>query len=79
MRRAQILSCAVFMGLLAACSSAQDDAAKAQKHAFEAQEGVAKQRLDLVDKYKICVGEAAGDNMKIEACDSYLRAAEALK
>jgi len=32
-----------------------------------------------VDKYQVCVEEAAGDNLKIEACDSYLKAAEALK
>jgi hypothetical protein len=79
MRQVQILTAAVFMGLLAACSSPQEDAAKAQEGAFEAQEEVARQRLELVEKYQACVEEAAGDNLKIEACDSYLRAAEALK
>jgi hypothetical protein len=72
MRRVQILTSAVFMGLLTACSTPQEDASKAQA-------GVAKQRLELVDKYQVCVKEAAGDNLKIEACDSYLRAAEALR
>ncbi len=79
MRRVQILTSAVLMALLTACSTPQEDASKAQKHAFEAQENVAKERLELVDKYQTCVKESAGDNLKIEACDSYLRAAEALR
>lgn len=64
---------------LAACSSPQDRAARAQEQSYEAQEEVARHRLELVDKYQGCVEDAAGDTAKIEACDSYLRAAEALK
>ena len=79
MRHIRILTAAVFMGLLVACSSPQEDAAKAQEGAFAAQESVSKERLELVEKYQVCVEEAAGDNLKIEACDSYLKAAEALK
>jgi hypothetical protein len=40
---------------------------------------VARQRLALVEKYQACVDDAAGDALKTEACDSYLRSAEALK
>jgi hypothetical protein len=38
-----------------------------------------KERLELVDKYKTCVKDASDDAQKIEACDSHLKAAEALK
>ncbi len=79
MRRIQILTCAVLMGLLTACSTPEQDAAKAQKRSYDALGAVAKERLELVDKYQTCVVESAGDNLKIEACDSYLKAAEALK
>jgi hypothetical protein len=54
--------------LLTACSSPHDDAAEAQKSAFEAQEEVAKQRLELIDKYHTCIDDAEGDNGKINAC-----------
>ncbi len=79
MRHLPILICILFMGLLAACSNPQKDAATAQKRSYEAQEDVTRQRLELVDKYQQCVKNAAGDALKVEACDSYLRAAEALK
>ena len=79
MRHIRILTAAAFVGLLAACSSPQEDAAKAQEGAFAAQENVAKRRLELVEKYQACVDEAAGDQLKVDACDSYLKAAEALK
>jgi hypothetical protein len=79
MRCLQILICIVFMGLLAACSNPQKDVARAQERPYEAREDVARQRLELVDKYQQCVKNAAGDALKVEACDSYLRAAETLK
>ena len=79
MRRFQIITSAVFVGILAACSSPQDDAAKAQQRAFEAQEEVAKQRLELVATYQICVEDAAGNTLEIEACESFLKASESLK
>ncbi len=76
MRHLPILICIVFTGLLAACSNPQKDAARAQERSYEAQEDVARQRLELVEKYQECVKDNA---LKVEACDSYLRAAEALK
>ncbi len=79
MRRLQILICIVFMGLLTACSNPQKDAARAQERSYGAQEDVARQGLELVEKYQECVKDAVVYTLKIEACDSYLRAAEALK
>ena len=63
MRHLPILICIVFMGLLAACSNPQKDAARAQKD-------VVRQRLELLDKYRQCATNAAGDALKVEACDS---------
>ncbi len=48
MRRIQILTCAVLMGLLTACSTPEQDAAKAQKRSYDALGAVAKERLELV-------------------------------
>ena len=79
MRHAIIITCTILFGLVTACSSPQEDAAKAQKGSYQAQEAVARQRLELVDKYQECVKAASGNAQKIEACDSYLKAAEALK
>lgn len=80
MRLLVILAFALVAGGLAACgSSPQDRAAKAQERAYEAREEAVQERLRLVDKYRDCVVEAGDDNTKLEACDSYLRAAEALR
>ena len=79
MRYTRTLAATIFVGLLAACSSPEERAADAQRRSYEAQEKVAKKRLELVDKYQECVKAAAGDNLKSESCNSYLRAAEALK
>ena len=79
MRHARIICCAMVIGFLAACSNPHKEAAKAQKQTHEAHEEVARERLELVDKYQACVADASGNVEKIEACDSYLRAAEALK
>jgi outer membrane biogenesis lipoprotein LolB len=79
MRYAMFVVSLVAVASLAACSSPQDRAAKAQQESYEAQEEVARQRLELVDKYQDCVKDAAGDAVKADACESYLRAAEALK
>ena len=64
----------VFIVLLLtlACSNPQD-------RAYKAQEGVHKERLKLVDQYKKCIKKAGSDKAKAEACEQYLKAAEALK
>jgi uncharacterized lipoprotein YajG len=75
----KLLGVAALIALLAGCSSPQDKAAQAQESSYEAQEKVAKERLNLVNKYQQCVKEAADNQQKAAACESYLKAAEALK
>jgi len=75
----KMVSVATTIGLLAACSTPQDKAADAQAAASKAQEQIAKQRLDLIAKYQKCMTDAAGNEQKAAACDSYLKAADALK
>jgi hypothetical protein len=70
--------CAVAL-VLAACGSPERRAARAQASAAQAQEELVRQRLDLVAQYETCLEEAGGDAVGIEACDSYLRRAEALQ
>jgi len=67
------------IALLTACSTPQERAAEAQAGAYNAQQDVAKRRLQLVDQYQTCVKNAAGNEQKAAACDSLLKAAEALK
>jgi len=75
----KILGVATLIALLAGCSSPQDKAAQAQQGSYEAQERVAKERLSLVNKYQQCVKDAGDNQQKAAACDSYLKAADALK
>jgi len=75
----RLLGVAAVMALLAACSTPQERAAEAQEGASKAQESVAKRRLELVDQYQACIKEAGGNQQKAAACDSYLKAADALK
>ena len=79
MNHLERLCAAACIALLAACSSPQDKAAEAQEDAFKAQKNVADQRLELVNKYQQCVKEAGENKQKAEACESYLKAADALK
>jgi len=79
MKMLQALMMAGVVTVLAACASPQDKAAKAQQGAYKAQEDVAKKRIQLTNQYQKCVKEAGGDKQKAEACESYLKAAEALK
>ena len=66
-------------GMLAGCSSPEERAAEAQEKSFQAQERVANERLSLIKKYQECAQQAGADTRKREACDSYLKSAEALK
>jgi hypothetical protein len=74
----KVLSAIALVGLLAGCQTPQEKAADAQAAAAKAQEDIAKKRLDLIGKYQSCVQSAAGDQQKVAACDSYLKAAQAL-
>lgn len=71
MRLIQFFLLPVVAVAMLGCSSPQD-------RAFEAQEKVHNERLRLVEKYQKCVEEAGGDKVKVEACDQYLKASEAL-
>lgn len=79
MRYLEILGLVTLTVLLVACSSPEKKAAKAAEQSAKAQASVAEERLKLVDEYKKCVSEAGEDKQKVEACDSYLKAAEALQ
>lgn len=70
---------AVCVGMLAGCSTPEERAAEAQERTYKAQEQNVKERLKLVGQYQECVKQAATDSAKVEACDSYLKAAEALR
>jgi len=72
MKSIYILVLAFVLSVVLGCASAQD-------RAYKAQEKVHKQRLRLVDEYKKCVEKAGTDKEKMETCDQYLKAAEALK
>ncbi len=79
MRHALMIAFSGSLLLISACGSAERDAARAQERAYEAQERIAEERLDLVEKYQDCVEDADGNQTKAAACESYLKAAEALK
>ena len=75
----KLLGAATLIGLLAACSTPQERAADAQAAESKAQENIANERLKLVAKYQACIKDAGNDQQKAAACDSYLKASEALK
>jgi hypothetical protein len=79
MRHVTMIMCLGLVGLLSACGSSDRQADRAQERAYEAQERVAQQRLDLVENYQKCVKNASSGQAKSAACESYLKAAEALK
>jgi len=81
MKYALPVACAVLIAAVSACSGAtpEERAARAKESSFKAQESIARERLKLVDQYRDCVIAADEDLMKIEACDTYLKAADALQ
>ncbi len=72
MKSVFVLALGLTLMFFIACSSSQDKAAKAQ-------EEVSKERLALVEKYEKCMKKAGEDEAKKEACEQYLKAADALK
>lgn len=69
--------CAIL--LTTACTGMTERSAnRSQAQASRAQGAVAQERLNLVEQYRTCVSEAGDDVPQIEACDVYLRSAEAL-
>ena len=69
----------LIIGMLTACSTPEEKAHKAKAKNYNAQEKIHTERLNLVNEYKKCLEKAGEDKTKVEACDQYLRAAEALK
>ena len=72
MKHFRIAALPVVLIWFVGCSTPQD-------RAYEAQEKVHEERLQLIDDYKACLNEAGDDKLKTESCDQYLKAADALK
>lgn len=67
-----LLVCCGLILFVSACSSSQDKAYKAQGE-------VSKERIALVNQYQECVKKATEEGTDKEVCETYLKAAEALK
>ncbi len=72
-----IIVCVVVM--VVGCGGAERRSHRAKAKSSGYQSKIAKERLKLVEDYKKCIKKAGEDNNMIEACDSYLKAAESLK
>ena len=75
--KALLIVCVVVM--LVACGSSSRRADRATADSAKKQSKIAEERLKLVEDYKKCVDKAGDDKDKVEACDTYLKAAESLK
>ena len=58
--------------LLAGCATPEERAAAAQ-------EEITEKRMELIEQHQDCVKDAKGDQQKIDACQHYLKEAEALR
>ena len=65
--------------IVVACGGSSRRSDRAATTSADPQSKIAQERLNLIEDYKKCVEKAGEDRDKIEACDSYLKAAEALK
>ena len=72
MKLLKIFLVVIIGGMIFACTSAQDKA-------YQSQEAVNKERLQLVNKYKECMKKAEKNKEKEAECEQYLKAADALK
>ena len=72
MKLMRIFLVVIVAGMIFACGGAE-------KRAYESQEAVNKERLELIDKYEKCMKKAKEDKDKAADCEQYLKAAEALK
>jgi hypothetical protein len=75
--KALFIVCILLM--VVACGSSARRANRATAKAANSQSKIAQERLKLVEDYKKCINKAGEDKNKIEACDSYLKAAESLQ
>ena len=69
MRLLVTVACFGLAGLMSGCGSSARQADRAQERAYEAQERIAEQRLELIEKYQDCVKDAGGDQTKAIACE----------
>ena len=72
-----IIVCVMVIVVVCGCTSRRAERASAKSD--NAQTKVSQERLKLVEDYKKCIKKAGEDKNKIEACDTYLKAAETLK
>jgi hypothetical protein len=72
MKRLLLLSGLLPLLLSGACTSAEERSARAD-------EEVSNRRLELIQQHQDCVEDAEGDQQATEACEVYLREADALK
>ena len=72
-----VIVCVVL--IVVACGRTERKANRATAKSANSQTKIAEERLKLVDDYKKCVEKAGEDKNKVEACDSYLKAAESLQ
>ena len=71
MRMKEWICVIAIVALVAGCGGSQRKANRTEAK-------VNNERLDLVEDYKKCMEDAGDDEVAWEACDSYLKAAEAL-
>lgn len=64
---------------LLACGSSERQSNRAQADASDTQAEVNNERLKLIEEYKKCIADAGDDSAKAETCESFLKAADALK
>jgi len=76
---AKLMAGCVLAAALVGCSTPEEKAAYATRDAARADLKIKEERLKMIDQYKACVSDAGGDAQKAEACDSILKAIEALK
>ena len=79
MKRIILFMVGLAMVFTLACSSAERRAQRAERRHYDSATEVNQERLRLVDEYKKCINKAGADRDKSEACDQYLKAAEALQ
>ncbi len=79
MKRIILFMVGLAMVFTLACSSAERRAQRAERRHYDSATEVNQERLRLVDEYKKCLNKAGADRAKSEACDQYLKAAEALQ
>ncbi|NRB17620.1 MAG: hypothetical protein HRU33_08675 [Rhodobacteraceae bacterium] len=78
-KRLSAILCVFAIFSMSACTGVSvRNAARSQSQAYKAQGAVAEQRLEFVKNYQDCIAKAGENLQQVEACDVYLKSAEAL-